>query len=556
MPSADMAGCTPLAWSFVSPSLGVRLDARRSGALRSLANGLIILNHGAAVPPTCPLEFEFGPFRLDGFNRSLLRDDVPVSLGGRAFDVLLVLAKAAGGTVSKAALLDQVWPGLTVEENNLQVHVSALRKALGDGWIITVPGRGYLLTAKPAARAAELLLDGPPLPDLPSIAVLAFTNMSGDMDQEYFSDGIADDIITELSRVRWLFVIARNTSFTYKGHAIDVKQVAHDLGVRYVLEGSVRRSGDRVRVTAQLIEAESASHIWAERYDRHVAEVFAVQDEITASVTTAIVPAVIDAEQRRAMRKLPEGLGAWEAHQRGLWHLARPTARNFEQAQEFFRLAIEADPLFGPPYYRLAHLFIVEGAVYHRRTVQDIISLAEPLVQRAIELDPDDPDAQAVASSVAAWCGDWASALARAEQAVRMGPNSVSAHRALGFCLLNFERPTDAQDEFLTCLRINSRDPMNWLIRLQLGTGYYYGAEYETAADTLREASRASPNDPEVLFCLAAALGQLDRMEEAQAALQQATRLVPGRVPTIVPRRRPEDLEHLLDGLRKAGWKG
>ncbi len=517
---------------------------------------------GLRVSPTGRQDFEFGPFRLDGRSRRLSRDGVPVSVGGRALDILLALAAASGATVGKAALFDQVWPGLTVEENNLQVHISALRKVLGDGWIITVPGRGYRLiaptgAAEPAAqKAAESSSDRPPLPERPSIAVLAFTNMNGDPDREYFSDGIADDIITELSRVRWLFVIARNSSFTYKVHPADVKNVARELGVRYILEGSVRHSGNQVRVAARLIEAETASHIWAERYDRDVREVFAVQDEITAAVISAILPAVTDAEQRRAMRKLPENLGTWEAYQRALWHFSRPTVRNFEQARTFFELAIEADPMFAPPYYRLAHLFIVEGAVYHGRTVREIVSLADPLVRRAIELDPDDADAQAVASSVAGWRGDWASSLARAEHAVRMSPNSVSAHRALGFCWLNFERPTDARNEFLTCLRINSRDPMNWLIQLQLGLSYYYECDYEMAADTLAEAGRASPDDPETHFYLAAALGQLDRMTEAQASLQHAANLLPGRLPTIVPRRRNEDLEHLLDGLRKAGWRG
>jgi adenylate cyclase len=453
---------------------------------------------GLCVAPTGQQEFQFGPVRLDGRSRSLTCDGVAVTVGGRALDILLALAASAGETVGKAALLDLVWPGLTVEENNLQVHISALRKALGEGWIITVPGRGYRLTlpagAKPpAARAAEAVADAPPPTERPSIAVLAFTNMNGDPDQEYFADGIADDIITELSRIRWLFVIARNSSFTYKGRPVDAKNVARELGVRYILEGSVRRSDNRVRVTAQPIEAETASHIWAERYDRAVTEVFAVQDEITTAVTTAILPAVTDAEQRRAMRKLPESLGVWEAYQRGLWHLARPTASNFEHAQKFFKRAIEADPTFAPPYYRLAHLLIIEAAEYHGRTVQETVSMADPLVQRAIELDPDDADAQAVASSVSAWRGDWASALATAEQSVRMSLNSVSAHRALGFCLLNFARLADARNEFLTCLRINSRDPMNWLIRLQLGTGYYYECDYEMAMLTLGQASRAAP---------------------------------------------------------------
>ena len=176
-----------------------------------------------------------------------------------------------------------------------------------------------------------------PLPDRPSIAVLAFTNMSGDLEQEYFSDGIADDIITELSRIRWLFVIARNTSFTYKGHAIDVKQVGRELGVRYVLEGSVRRGGQRVRVNAQLIDAETGVHVWAERYDRDLSDVFAVQDEITLAVTRAIEPAVDNAELRRALRKPPASLGAWEAYQRGLWHLSKHLGGDNDLAIEFFQ---------------------------------------------------------------------------------------------------------------------------------------------------------------------------------------------------------------------------
>ena len=162
-----------------------------------------------------------------------------------------------------------------------------------------------------------------PLPGKPSIAVLAFANMSGDLEQEYFSDGIADDIITELSRSRLLFVIARNSSFSYKGRAVDVRQVARELGVRYVLEGSVRRGGERVRVSAQLIDADAGIHVWAERYDRKLTDVFAVQDEITNAVTIAIEPAIADAEQRRALRKPPETLGAWEAYQHGLWHIVR-----------------------------------------------------------------------------------------------------------------------------------------------------------------------------------------------------------------------------------------
>ena len=204
-----------------------------------------------------------------------------------------------------------------------------------------------------------------PLPDKPSIAVLPFANLSADPEQEYFSDGVADDIITELSRSRSLFVIARNSSFTYRGRSVDVRQVARELGVRYVLEGSVRRNGAQVRVVAQLIEAETGNHIWAERYDRALEHLFAVQDEITEAVTHAIVPAISHAERQRAIRKAPENLNAWEAHQRGLWHMGKHVPADLERAQHLFRRASELDPLFAAPHAMLAltYMHIYVGAV-------------------------------------------------------------------------------------------------------------------------------------------------------------------------------------------------
>lgn len=264
------------------------------------------------MPSDGPQLIAFGPFRLDRRGRRLTRAGAEVPLGGRAFDVLCALAAAGGEAVAKDTLLDQVWPGLTVEENNLQVQISALRKALGDGMIVTIPGRGYRLTMTP--------FDEPPLaPDAPtgkpSIAVLPFANRSGDIEQEYFADAVADDIITDLSRDRSLFVIARTSSFAYRAHAADVRQIARELGVRYILEGSVRRGVDRLRVTAQLIDAETGNHLWADRYDRSFQDLFALQDEIAAEVSKAISPAVAGAEQRRTLRRRPESLSAWEAYQ-------------------------------------------------------------------------------------------------------------------------------------------------------------------------------------------------------------------------------------------------
>jgi adenylate cyclase len=193
-----------------------------------------------------------------------------------------------------------------------------------------------------------------PLPDKPSVAVLPFTNMSGDPAQEFFADGIAEDIITALSRYPSLFVIARNSCFTYKGRAVDVKQVGRELGVRYVLEGSLRKAGNRIRVTAQLVEAETGKHVWADRYDRDLTDIFTVQDEITEAVTIATAPAIAAAEQQRAMRKPPGSLDAWAAYQRGLWHFDQVSAEDNALAQKFFQQAVDLDPSFAGGYKGLA----------------------------------------------------------------------------------------------------------------------------------------------------------------------------------------------------------
>ena len=217
---------------------------------------------------------------------------------------------------------------------------------------IAQPIRAYRVRGE---AAIGVTATPPPLPDKPSIAVLPFTNMSGDPEQEFFADGIAEDVITALSHYPSLFVIARNSSFTYKGQAIDVKQIGHELGVRYVLEGSLRKAGNRIRVTAQLVEAETGKHVWAERYDRDLADIFAVQDEIAEAVTIAIAPAIAHAERQRAMRKPPESLDAWAAYQRGLWHLEKNTADDITLAEEFFRQAVDLDPNFPGGYTGLAY---------------------------------------------------------------------------------------------------------------------------------------------------------------------------------------------------------
>jgi TolB-like protein len=280
-------------------------------------------------------QVSFGPFHFDLSDSKLSFQGAPIALSSRALNILRVLALAKGNVVSKDRLLDAVWPGLAVEENNIQVHISALRKELdrrtdGESFIITMPGRGYRLVGlerPPEIDQSEM--GGPAGFVIPgaSIAVLPFQNMSGDPEQEYFADGIVEDIITGLSRIKWLFVIARNSSFVHKGKAVDLKQIGHDLGVRYLVEGSVRKAGDRVRITVQLIDAKTGGHLWIERYDRLLDDIFAVQDEITMRVIGAIEPNLRKVEIARVKRKRPDNLDAYDLVLRAICTYGNGTRR-------------------------------------------------------------------------------------------------------------------------------------------------------------------------------------------------------------------------------------
>ncbi len=399
-----------------------------------------------------------------------------------------------------------------------------------------------------------------PLPDKPSIAVLAFTNMSGDPEQEYFSDGIADDIITELSRSRSLFVIARNSSFTYKGRAVDIKQVARELGVRYLLEGSVRRSGGRVRVTAQLIDAETGNHIWAERYDRALEDVFAVQDEITNAIVTAIRPAVADAEFQRALRKPPESLGALEAYLRGQWHYGQKTPADHERAKQFFQRAAAIDANFSPPCVALARAYLDDAAAFGTRSLEEAADLSAGWARKAIAIDAEDADARAVLAFTALAAGDAEEAHQQMALARASNPNSPLVILIEAHVLLFTGQPVQARHGLTAYLRVDPRGPDSFWVMHQLTISYYFERDYDRSVETGRRALARRPEASGTYRWLAAALGQLGRTEEARAALHKAVELLPRAFEFYTRRRppwhRPEDYEHMLEGLRKAGWQG
>jgi adenylate cyclase len=398
-----------------------------------------------------------------------------------------------------------------------------------------------------------------PLPDKPSIAVLAFTNMSGDLEQEYFSDGIADDIITELSRSRSLFVIARNSSFTYKGRAVDIKQVGRELGVRYVLEGSVRRSGDRVRVVAQLIEAETGHHIWGERYDRSVEDVFVVQDEITVAVVTAIQPAVAEAEVRRVLRKAPGNLGAWELYQRGLWHMSKCNHTDNTQAQEYFRSALKLDETLSRAQSAMAVSFFAEGA-YAAQPLPESTERGCVWAQRSVDTDPGDADAQSILALGSMLGGNFDDVFERVSLGLASNPNSFWANATKGTALVFSGHPAEGRELVLRAQRLSPHDPSGGLFPNVIALSFYFERDYaQTVASGRRVVSRY-PNWHLTYRWLAAALGQLGRSEEAHEALQKALSAAPSAIARYTTNRppwfRPEDHEHMLDGLRKAGWQG
>ena len=398
-----------------------------------------------------------------------------------------------------------------------------------------------------------------PLPDKPSIAVLPFTNMSGDAEQEFFADGIAEDIITQLSKSRSLFVIARNSSFTYRGRNTPVKTICGELGVRYVLEGSVRKAGNRVRVTAQLIDGESGGHLWAERYDRDLADIFAVQDEITANASAAIQPALERSERERAVRKPPDRLDAWESYYRGMWHFGKFVAVENEHARSFFRRALDLDPEFAPAAAALALTYLNELTLFRPDLRAVNLPQALDYAMRAVTIDASDAVGHAALARALWISGRHADSIAKAEISVALDPNSAAAHGALGGARLWGGFPRDAIDPLQTAMRLSPFDPLTPLWLHFTARARYWSGDYEAAIAVATQLRQTLPNFRQPYNTLIAALGQVGRVAEAQAVMADGLNQFgePFRKLMSLPlselrELRADDRDHLIDGFRKA----
>jgi len=503
------------------------------------------------VPPTGQRDVEFGPFRLDLRGRSLARGDAPIAVGRRAFDVLAALVAAAGETVGKEALLEQVWSGLTVEENNLQVQISGLRKALGEGWITTVPGRGYRVAVP--SRSARLAPGVQDFAGRPSITVMPFASMSGELDLS----GIADDIITELSRDRTLLVVAHHFDFMCRDRSVDLKQVGRDLGVHYVVQGTIRRETTRVRVSVQLIEVRNGGHIWAEHYDRALERVSSAQDEISEAIATAVRLAVGDAEQRRMLRQMPESPSSWEEYQRGLWHLKQNTPEASEQARRNFRQACDIDPGFASGFSGLAFSYISDAIFHGTLSFVDAGTLAEVEARKAIAIDPQDSDAYAALAHAYFNIGNCNAALDYAERALAHNRNSAWARTMKATVLVFSGQYVEGRNEAFKSLLLNPRDLTSPLMATLIIGSYYWEGNYSGAIDAARRCLTDYPSYAPFRRYLVAALGQQGRKQEAAAALDEFMKVAPSVFSAMVCNQpiflRHEQQQHLLDGLKKAG---
>jgi len=414
-------------------------------------------------------------------------------------------------------------------------------------WRVQLDGESATKTqpGSPAGQSPALAL-----PDKPSIAVLPFQNMSADPEQEYFADGMVEDIITALSRFKSLFVIARNSSFTYKGNAVDIKQVGRELGVRYVLEGSIRKAGNRIRITGQLIDAVTGAHLWAERYDRGLSNIFALQDEISATVAGIIEPALAAAEQQRVLRKPPERLDAWEAYQRGLWHFYRYRPDENKTAMAFFSQAIARDPNFAPGHYGYA--LALQWDIWHfsNRPFLEVQGTAREEAHIAVSLDNNDAMAHAVLAHMMMWGSEWEAAIAEARTAIALNPNSAFVISMLG-CVLGFGGyREEALERLQQAMRASPHDPLTWLWTNWTSLIQFYSGKFDAAVETLHQVLRLRPGYAQAQVLMAASLAHLGRLDEARDVLSRAQ--VRDSRQQSAPWLRPEDYALRVEGVRLA----
>ena len=508
-------------------------------------------------------DFTFGPFILEAQRGRLLREGRPVAVSSKGLQLLEALVGSAGRVLTKTELMRAAWGDAAVEESNLSVQIAALRKQLGpnaDGgdWIVTIPRVGYrfvgLLVQEQPENTAQPKAPQTERERRPSIAVLPFANISGEKEQEYIADGITEDIITALTRFRWFFVIARNSSFAYKGKSIDAKQVAQELGVEYLLEGSVRRSGQQIRISAQLVDATSGKQIWAERYDLELADVFAIQDEIAERVAGAIEPELLKTEGAQAAARHTGNMTAWDLVRQGTWHFHQVTRENHLKARELFRQACKLDPDLPEAHLWLGR--VSAGVVPYGWSDNTVADLQEGMqaALKAIQLDERNPYSHYALAIVCAFADRLEQSISAARKAIEISPSFALGHLVLGMALLFSGRASEAIAPLEYGLRLSPYDPQNFVWFNLLALARLFSGRAEAGREAAARALQIRPNwwtSLEVLICCYAALGKWD---EARRCVQQMAIVIkqPGDVLAPLKSHNPAWAEQMDSALGSA----
>ncbi len=505
------------------------------------------------------MRYLFEDCTIDTGSRELRRGTALVPVEPQVFDLLVYLIRHRARVVSKDDMLASIWQGRIVSESALFNRINAARGAIGDSGgrqrlIRTLPRKGVRFVGEVREDGGSAIALS--LPDRPSLAVLPFANTSGDLDQEHVADGISEDLITGLARIRWLFVISRSSTFAYKGRAIDVKRVARELGVRYVLEGSVRRAGGRLRVSAQLTDASTGAHHWAERYDRDVDDIFAVQDEITSSVAAAIEPRLMAAEGVRTLARASTDLGCWERVARAQTHFWRLTREDCAAAIEALEAAVAGFPDDAPARGLLGFCMVFAVHMGWLDRAQGLPAGRRHAI-RAIALDHGDPWGHIGLGYVALMEKSTEEALTAFRRAVVINPNSALGlfHLSHGLAFAGHDQEAIAHAE--QAIRLSPLDPMMAQFLGAIAVAHYVAGRFAEAHHYTTEAVRLRPSFQGAQRMRCAALARMGRIDEARAVLADVRLEQPGLsldwVRANVPYQTPELMEAFLQGMRRAG---
>lgn len=502
----------------------------------------------------------FGPFTFDARTGALSREGKPIAIGTRGAALLGALVNGDGAPVTKELLMEAGWPGISVEEGNLSVQVATLRKAMGqrpDGqdWIVTVPRVGYRLVARATLPSDDA--EAEPNSPRPSLAVLPFHNLSGDPSQDYFADGIVEDIITALSRFRAFAVIARNSSFVYKGRAVDVRDVARDLGVRYVLEGSVRRAGNRLRVAAQLIDAENGQHIWAENFDGTVEDVFDFQDRITGQVAGNVYPKLQAAEIERARRKRPDRLDAYDLFLQAIAKRRLVHISTNHDVYELLARAVELDPHFALALAELALTLDFRISMGWQPFTHDDNARSVDLARRAIIEAEGDANVLSTAAIVLLHSRHYDEAMQVATTALTTNPNDRAVINCAAIVHLHIGDVRKALELTARAIELAPNDPGADKVLTAISHAKMALGEFEDAIYWAERSLVINAEYDPTFWMLIAGNAQLGRMTEAEKWLAAFLAMHPGmtisRLRAAQPDKYPDRMAAIFEGLSLAG---